>query len=188
MGLLRTVMWRNVLYPGAEYCRLFQTATEFELRGHVVVALDKAPLYAHYVVTCDARWVTRAATVELSQGGASRRLQISADDERRWWVGGDEVEAVRGCHDIDLGITPSTNTLPIQRLDLAVGQGQDVTAAWVSFPELVVQPLPQRYTRLGETSYRYESRDGSFSAQLEVDEIGLVVSYAGVWQREAAGG
>ncbi len=87
-----------------------------------------------------------------------------------------------GCIDVDLGITPSTNTLPIRRLNLQVGESADVTAAWVRFPELTVEPLAQRYTRLDERRYRYESTTG-FSAELEVDELGLVVRYGDIWER-----
>src|SRR5205814_2718699 len=59
-----------------------------------------------------------------------------------------EIEPVRGCLDVDLGITPSTNTLPIRRLGLAVGQAKEVRAAWIVFPELEVRLLTQTYTRL----------------------------------------
>jgi uncharacterized protein len=79
---------------------------------------------------------------------------------------------------------PSTNTLPIRRLDLPIGRGRDVTAAWIKFPDLTLKPLRQRYTRLGENSYRYQSGAG-FSANILVDELGLALDYAGGWKRLA---
>jgi hypothetical protein len=60
-----------------------------------------------------------------------------------------------------------------------------VTAAWLRFPELTLEPLSQRYVRLDERRYRYESQGGSFVAELEVDDLGLVVHYEGGWQRVA---
>ena len=89
---------------------------------------------------------------------------------------------LEGCTDVDLGCSPSTNTLPIRRLSLAVGASQTIQAAWVRFPELTVTSGTQTYTRLDESTYRYES--GTFSAELVVDEDGLVASYA-VWRRTA---
>jgi hypothetical protein len=83
----------------------------------------------------------------------------------------------------DLAFTPATNTLPIRRLGLAVGDSRDVTAAWVRYPELDLVPLPQSYTRLAATGYRYQSRDGAFTAELETDELGLVVRYPPGWSR-----
>ncbi len=91
-----------------------------------------------------------------------------------------------GCADVDLGFTPATNTLPIRRLDLPIGAQSEITAAWVKFPELTVQPLNQRYTRLSGTLYCYESLENGFRAEIEVDDEGLVVRYAGGWERIAA--
>jgi uncharacterized protein len=54
----------------------------------------------------------------------------------------------------------------------------------VKFPELTVQALSQRYTRLAENTYRYTSNTG-FSADIVVDDLGLVTSYPGGWQRMA---
>jgi hypothetical protein len=50
------------------------------------------------------------------------------------------------------------------------------------FPELTVQPLSQRYTRLGKDTYRYASNTG-FSAEIVVDDLGLVTTYHGGWER-----
>jgi hypothetical protein len=98
----------------------------------------------------------------------------------------DEPMALHGLTDVDLGITPATNTLPIRRLDPAIGESVAVTAAWVRFPELTVESLPQTYTRLAERRYRYESAGGAFVAAIEVDDLGLVIAYEGGWRRVAA--
>ncbi|RPI24643.1 MAG: hypothetical protein EHM57_02500, partial [Actinobacteria bacterium] len=77
-------------------------------------------------------------------------------------------------------------TLPIRRLDLAVGEAATVTAAWVGFPEHAVTRLEQRYERLDPTTYRYTA--GEFSVDLVVDDFGRVLSYPGVWEAVAASG
>jgi len=50
--------------------------------------------------------------------------------------------------------------------------------------QIPVQPLSQRYTRLAEDTYRYLSNTG-FSAEIVLDELGLVVTYPGGWERLA---
>ena len=121
-------------------------------------------------VTVDGRTV-EADVVVLAMGPWTGR------------VGGLELPAVRGlkgCTDVDLGCSPSTNTLPIRRLRLAIGASHTIQAAWVRFPELVVVKTPQTYARLDESTYRYAS--GTFEADLTVDEDGLVAQYA-EWRR-----
>src|SRR6202521_4184163 len=112
-------------------------------------------------------------------------LSLNVENSGLWCCSGQEVAEVRGCLDVDLSITPATNTLPIRRLDLGIGESESVTAAWIKFPELEVEPLSQRYTRTAENIYRYES-DTGFSAEIKFDDLGLVVTYPGGWERIAA--
>jgi hypothetical protein len=90
------------------------------------------------------------------------------------------AKTLKGCTDIDLGCSPSTNTLPIRRLRLVIGATSTIQAAWVRFPELDVVKAAQTYSRLDEFTYRYTS--GDFSAELTADDDGLVMTYA-EWQR-----
>ncbi len=89
-----------------------------------------------------------------------------------------------GCIDLDLNFSPSTNLLPIRRLALTVGETADVRAAWLRFPSFKLEPLPQQYRRIGETTYRYESAGGQFIADLKVNRSGFVVDYPSIWQAE----
>ena len=62
-------------------------------------------------------------------------------------------------------------------------------AAWLRFPEMRLEPLAQRYTRVDAERYRYASAAGdeTFEAELRVAPSGLVIDYAGLWTREACG-
>jgi hypothetical protein len=53
---------------------------------------------------------------------------------------------LNGAIDIDLSISPFTNTLPIRRMDLAPGNSADIVAAYIRVPELTATRDPQRYT------------------------------------------
>ncbi|HEX3177350.1 MAG TPA: putative glycolipid-binding domain-containing protein, partial [Methylomirabilota bacterium] len=85
-----------------------------------------------------------------------------------------------------LGFSPSTNLLPIRRLSPAIGESRDVTAAWLPFPALALEPLPQRYHRETDATYRYESSGGAFTRILRVNAEGFVTEYPGLWQAELA--
>jgi hypothetical protein len=53
----------------------------------------------------------------------------------------------------------------------------------VSFPDLEPLADPQRYTRLDEDLYLYESLDSDFTAELTVDARGYVLEYPGLFER-----
>jgi hypothetical protein len=183
--LKRVVVWKNLLLNGADYCALWHNAEGWLLKGTVVgVFEDHRPVLASYEVHCDEKWHTHRVQVERTIGSDVKALSLSVESRGVWRSGRQELKEIHGCDDVDLALTPATNTLPIRRLKLQVGSSKAVIAAWVKFPELTVQPLHQRYTRLAKNTYRYESNTG-FSAEIVVDDLGLVTAYPGGWERIA---
>lgn len=181
-NVYHTVLWQNLQYPGTEYCRLSSYYDGWQLAGTALLLVDGHPSQVHYEVTCDKLWYTRKVEVAVELESTQQSLRLTVDQAQRWWLAGQELESLRGCLDIDLGFTPATNTLPIRRLKLGVGLKAKVAAVWVKFPTLEIKLLPQSYTRLAEHRYRYESGGGTFVAELDVDEVGLVTHYPGGWQ------
>ena len=53
-------------------------------------------------------------------------------------------------------------------------------------PSLAVERLEQTYARLDERRYRY--RSGGFTADLVVDDDGIVLQYGVNWKAVASGG
>ncbi len=184
--LKRVVAWKNLLINGTDYCALWHTAEGWLLKGTAVGVLkDQRPMLANYEVHCDDNWLTHRVQVERTIGNDSKTLSLSVESRGLWRSSGQELPALRGCLDVDLAATPATNTLPIRRLDLGIGKSESVIAAWIKFPDLEMQLLSQRYTRLAKNIYRYES-DTGFSAEIVVDDLGLVSTYPGGWERIAA--
>ena len=174
-----SVVWRALERPGLEHCRLWTDGLE----GDVVVVVDGVPCVFTYHVRCDASWRTESVGVEGWVGTVPFTISFAPGSDGGWIVECEPVPGLDGCIDADLGFTPSTNTLPIRRLDLAIGEEASVSAAWLRFPQLTLERLDQTYRRTGERTYRYTSATG-FTGELEVDEHGLVVSYEGGWIRE----
>jgi hypothetical protein len=58
-----------------------------------------------------------------------------------------------------------------------------IPVAFISIPELRVNVVQQRYTRLETGRYRYEGLDSGFTAEISVDEEGLVIDYPQLCRR-----
>ena len=111
-------------------------------------------------------------------------IELSVDPHHHWQMNGVEKPDVNGCTDLDLNFSPSTNLLPIRRLNLEVGQQAEVKAAWLRFPSFELELFQQVYTRLDEFTYRYSSGGGTFVRDLTVNEVGFVTDYPELWQAE----
>ena len=179
----RIVVWKNLLLDGRDHCSLWHSAEGWLLKGTVIgVVKNQRPLLASYEIYCDENWLTHRVQVERTIGRDVKTLSLIVESRGVWRSSGRELRELHGCEDVDLALTPATNTLPIRRLNLAVGGAESVIAAWVKIPDLEITPLRQRYTRLTKNSYRYES-DTGFTAEIVVDDLGLVTSYPGGWER-----
>lgn len=170
--------------PGHEACRLTEIESGWRIAGTAVFSYEEQACRLEYAISCDAQWRTLSAAVTGWIGERDVEVEVIRDGAGLWRLNGDFVPAVEGCVDVDLNFSPSTNTLPIRRLDPEVGHSVHVRAAWLRFPSFRLEPLEQSYTRIGANLYRYESAGGRFVASVEVDEAGLVTEYGGIWRRE----
>lgn len=179
-----TILWRSLVWPGYEACRSFSRGARRHLEGTAVFAFEMKPCSMHYHIVCDASWRTLSATIKGWVGGKIVDLKIRTDAGEHWWLNEAEAADVLGCRDLDLNFSPSTNTIAIQRIKLAIGEQKDLTAAWLRFPGFTLEPLRQTYHRLEENLYRYESGEGRFVANLVTDELGFVTDYPEIWIKE----
>ena len=146
---------------------------------HVDGLIDGAA-ETRYAIDTDASWATRTVRVAT----ATTSLVLFADGRGHWTEGdGRVLDRLSGAIDVDITATPFTNTLPIWRLGLGVGESADIVTALIDLPGLTVAADPQRYTRLDQRSYRYESRDSDFVRDITVDDAGFVVDYPGMFRR-----
>ena len=178
----QSILWRRLDQPGHESARLSLQHSHWHLVGTAVFAHHQQPCRLDYLVMCDAGWHTISAKVAGWVGNQSVEIAISADSARRWQLNGLECPAVGGCIDLDLNFSPSTNLLPIRRLQLSIGQEAEVQAAWLRFPSFTLEPLVQLYRRIDDATYRYESAAGRFVTELWVNPAGFVTNYPDVWQ------
>lgn len=183
--LRRSILWENPHDGSTEICRLTVSGDGLALEGIVLAPAEDGPARVDYRVDADERGNTRGAQLRIEGPTGVRDVELSRRGDG-WLVNGSREPSLDGCADVDLRVTPATNTLPLRRLGLGVGERGEVRAAWVGFPHLELLPLEQTYERVSEDTYRY--RSGDFVADLRVDDAGLVLRYGEAYWRAVAVG
>lgn len=178
-----SALWRRTDLAMFETCRLSNTSGLHLFEGTVLTLIEDEPAEIRYEVIASARFESHAARVRVQRGHDQRTIELSRDGENHWAINGTVHPEFDGLLDLDLGFSPATNTLAIRRLNLGIGESAELTAVWLRFPALDTRLLPQQYTRLTQSEYRYESADGQFSADLLIDDAGLVINYDKYWLR-----
>jgi hypothetical protein len=182
------INWHCAQLASAEHCTLSTDRDGYRFVGVVVSPLDDVPSHIEYSLVVDRRWRTRRAHATIATSLGRREIEILARTNGGWDVDGVPMSDLVDCDDVDLGWTPSTNTIPIRRLALEVGESRTITAAWIRYPELDVVPNVQRYSRLATNHWLYQA--GAYEFELVVDvATGLVLEYGDdLWRTSAFSG
>ncbi len=182
-------MWSPWDEPGLEHLRLTRDDDGIVADGMMLKVGKDSPLRLHYRICCDAKWVVRGVAVTLLDGHA-HNIQLSTDGNGHWSDdAGNHISNLNGCLGVDISATPFTNTLAIRQLGLKPGESAVVMVAFIAVPEMEVKPSRQRYTCLDLSdeggSYRYadEGLFNGFTADLQVDRLGLVLDYPKLFKR-----
>lgn len=178
------MLWRRVDGPGHDYARLTQDDAGWRLAGVALFVHEDRPCRLDYTVLCDAHWRTQAGWITGRCGEKNIDIEVLTDEHGVWCVNGVLCKDVAGCVDLDLNFSPSTNLLPIRRLNLAIGDETTMLAAWLRFPGFTLEPLEQLYRRADHDTYYYESGHGKFKTELKVNDAGFVTHYPGFWAAE----
>ena len=154
------------------------------LRGHTSAVEDGQAYAVGYEITWTTDWRTREVRVSSDTVAGTRSTVLLSDGDGRWSVDGVPAPHLDGLVDVDLEASACTNTLPVHRLALPVGEDIVASAVYVQALDLAVRRLDQTYRRLGDHRFDYTS-EGDFHAVLTYDPSGLVVDYPGIAKRFA---
>ena len=122
-----------------------------------------------------------AAPLVLTRDAAARGpIDAEVEGDVDLPAPGGDPAALAGAEDVDLGLSPLTNSMPVLRHGLLEGGEHDFLMAWVSVPDLAVHADPQRYTFVRATAggrrlvrFLGPEQDG-FTADIAFDADGLV--------------
>lgn len=155
------------------------------VRGHTSAVEDGQAYAVRYAIALDDRWHTREARVASDTVAGPRETVLRSDGEGRWTIDGKRAPHLDGLIDVDLEASACTNTLPIHRLSLPLGEVTESPGVYVRALDLSVTRLEQTYRRVDGRRYDYTSEGGNFRAVLAYDEAGLIVDYPGIAVRFA---
>lgn len=188
----RSICWTPVWNRDRESLGLEHLLLADRVADSVILGFDEEnlPFRLEYRLEWDESWSLRHAHLVAMSDRSTRSLSLRTDGQGGWRDGdGCVVAELDGCLDVDIWPTPFTNSFPIRRAPMAIGERLQFRMAWIHAPDLSVRAQLQAYTRLADRLYLFESLDGSgFTAQLPVDEDGIVLDYPELFRRVRATG
>ena len=181
----------NILWTGREYyslenCLVNTTDTGSEITSNIIGYYDEKIYSVEYKILTNENWETTLLEINSRHSNQTQLIRLESDGKGNWESKGKKAEQFNGCIDVDIPLTPFTNTLPIKRLDLTPGQEQEIDVIYCDLLELQIKRVRQKYTCLSNTEFHYENVPNDFEATITVDESGLVIDYPALFKRKAA--
>lgn len=178
----RQIVWKALHYETMEYCDVEITDTDIRIDGTVVGVAEDMSVAITYDIITDSQWQVASLEMMIEKAGEPMWISLQRESGKPWTQSGHEREDWEDCTDIDISLTPFTNSLPIRRLDLPLNEREEITVLYIDVLEGEIGPVTQWYTRLSENKYLFEN-DKGFKAEITVDDEGLVTAYEGLYKK-----
>ena len=180
------IFWQALYTTGLEHAHVEKYEQQIRVDGLVIGIENNVPFRVRYKILTDERGhVTSVQVIDLTGGLPD---VYYASNGQGTWVDkvGKPHPVFEGCIDVDITVTPFTNTLPISRMNMQVGETREFSMVYIQPTEkMSVVRAEQRYTCLSQTDqnaiYRFQQDD--FQADITVDQHGLVVEYPELFTR-----
>ncbi|WP_291910607.1 putative glycolipid-binding domain-containing protein [Chitinophaga sp. CB10] len=180
---MKPVVWQGVRWTSTEFFTLESKGLYQLAQGNIAGVVRDMPFCIHYEIELTNDWKTDSFYIR-SFGPDARELRVTSNLLGQWYdKEGNQIAAFDDCLDIDISLTPFTNSLPVNRLQMLPGQSVEINVIYILLPEFELQKVRQRYTMLRENYWLYENVDSDFSAKLSFDENGIMTDYPGLFQK-----
>ncbi|QST00913.1 putative glycolipid-binding domain-containing protein [Pontibacillus sp. ALD_SL1] len=141
------ILWEHIEQSGSEYLKISVDEKNVTAQGVVLFATKKDIHHITYSIIMDQNWLTRR--VDIKEEGTQRVLSLYSDGKGNWRAGDEPLLEMQGAIDVDLSMTPFSNTLPINRFNWDEGQERELDMVYVEVPGFKLVKVKQHYTFLG---------------------------------------
>lgn len=178
-----TLLWTGREYYSLENCLITTTQAGATIHSAIVGKYHETIYRVDYVIKTNKNWETIFLDLKSRHNDHAQHLHFEGDGYGNWTHNDDSPEQFKGCIDIDIPLTPFTNTLPIKRLGLRPGDARQIQVLYLDILGNQILPVQQKYVCLSDYEYHYENVPNDFEADIMVDAYGFVVDYPALFER-----
>jgi len=172
----RKIRWEGLEYKSLENCTLTETDNGVAITSIITGQVNNGAIKVSYKILTDTLWATYFVEINVVSGRNEKKILL--EKEGTYWLVNNAIDhRFDGCLDIDISLTPFTNTLPIRRLVFDGQLSNRIEVIYIDIIADVIMPVRQYYTKISDSVYLYENEKSTFKAELKTDPYGLVIEY-----------
>ncbi len=179
----QSILWKGIYYASMENCMITTNAAGYFINSQLTGSFDNKIMRIDYQLQLDHLWNTLSVIANSRYGEHVNALSFANDGNGNWTFNNKPVPEFAGCMDVDISVTPFTNTLPINRLKLNINDCQQIKVVYINLPSEELHVMEQRYTKISDLEYLYQNVTSKFEALISTDKNGIVINYPGIFER-----
>ncbi len=114
------IVWKGNCLNTAEFVKV-ETRKSIAVNGYITGEVEGILFHVSYKLTIDLLWNIKAVVIDC-RSDSSFKISLKKNKNNQWFNKKSELlSEFNDCTDIDISITPFTNSLPINRLNLPEG-------------------------------------------------------------------
>ena len=180
----KNILWKGKAYHSLENCVVITTKDGTEVSSVIIGLYNNIIYKVEYFIKTNKNWETVLFKVKTNLNGITQFFSSKITDSDEALEEGN-LAPFRTWKDIDISLTPFTNTLAINRLHLQQNEKRNIDVLYIDILNQQTLLATQSYTKLSKFEYKYEDALYDFEAIITVDEHGLVINYPELFERTA---
>jgi hypothetical protein len=186
MEAITQLSWKGLEDQTFEHCSITRTPGQMVVQSKIEGAVNNEHTIVEYVLELDNAWMVNSVEVKMTQP-ATRSIKLTHNKYGEW-VDSDlhTWPELDGCMELDISLTPFTNTLPIKRLWFKPGESHEIKVVYFDLPAFDIRIQTQRYTYLGDNVFRFESLDTGYTNEITFNASGFVQHYPELFELQSA--
>jgi len=183
MEVTTKLVWKGLDDPTFEHCTISRMPGQLFVQSKIEGPVNNVHTIVEYEVELDNAWTVASVQLKMIAPEPARSIKLTHNRYGEWV---DDTLHTRpeldGCMDIDISLTPFTNSLPVKRLCFQPGESHEIKVVYFNLPEFTFYLQRQRYTYQGNDLYKYEGLDTGYSNVITFNPAGFVEHYPGLFE------
>lgn len=182
MDTITPLSWKGLNDPTFEHCLVSRMPGAIVVQSKIEGTVNNEQTIVEYRLELDTAWSLQSVQLSMTQP-AVRSIRLThnkfgewVDDQLKTWP------QLDGCMEVDISLTPFTNTLPVKRLCFKPGESREIKVVYFDLPSFEISMKPQRYTYLGDNVFRFESLDADYVNEITFNAAGFVQHYPDLFE------
>lgn len=178
----RSLIWKGLYYDSIESCIVDVSEKEIVIKSTIIGSHNSIRVTADYQIKTTPYWIVKSFEINYSFNKINRKIS-GVRSNAEWIIDGQAHNEFKNCVDIDITLTPFTNSLPINRLNLSIDQSKQIDVVYINILEDKLYPVKQQYAKKSLTQYNFQNVPNDFEADITVDKEGFVAHYPELFER-----